>query len=221
MLKMRNIIMSAILSILILGCSDFGEFYADAKSGKSGTDTTSGGTTGTTTPVPVFYIYTNSVAVSGMLGSRALSTSTCATMQTTTYPALTCTSHLAVVSYSGDALSTAAANYAIPAGRQLTSVSGVPVSTDWNSFVVSAPLTSLQTAGVATSTPTPFYWTSTGTSGTYNATFNCTNNTIGTAGTFGAQGAITSTATSHLSFAVNQPCDGSVNSAYLMCICWN
>ncbi|MCB1315448.1 MAG: hypothetical protein KDK27_05800, partial [Leptospiraceae bacterium] len=169
---------------------------------------------------PVFYIYTNSLTVTGNLGSRATSTSSCQSMQTASYPAMTCTNYLAVASYPGDDLLNASTNHSVPAGRTLTSESGTTVASSWSAFLT-GPTVTLQTAGVANTTPTPFYWTSTAIGGGFDATYNCTNNSDGTNGAVGSQGAITTTAGTHIRFAVNQPCDGSTNSAYLMCICWN
>ncbi|MBI39741.1 MAG: hypothetical protein CMF59_09080 [Leptospiraceae bacterium] len=170
---------------------------------------------------PVFYIYTVNSVVTGNLGPRATSTGACQTMQTTNFASLTCTNHLAVLSYSGDALDTAPGNHGVPTGRVLTSVSGVTVAPDWNTYL-NGPLTnSLQAASVIGTTPTPFYWTGTLTGGGFDGTYNCSAHSVGTGAAFGSQGAITTTAATHIRFAVNQPCDGSTNSAYLMCVCWN
>jgi hypothetical protein len=172
---------------------------------------------------PVFYIYTNSITVNGNLGSRATSSNSCQTMQTTSFSSLTCTNHMAVVSYSGDPL----VSGGVPASRPLIATGGMIVAPDWNTFITGPLTNSLNGAGVASSPPTPFYWTSTTIGGNYNTvnadppTSNCNNNTDGTNIYFGTQGAITSTINSHISFAVNQPCDGSTNSAYLVCVCWN
>lgn len=170
---------------------------------------------------PVFYIYTDSLTVSGNRSNRAASSAACATMQTTNYPALTCTNHLAVVSFTGDDLVSAPGNHSLPTGRALTSTGSTQVAPDWTTFLNGPLDVTLQAAGVASTTPTPFYWTQTNTGGSYDATFNCVNNTDGSAGQMGSQGAITTTAGTHIRFAVNQPCDGSTNSAYLMCVCWN
>ena len=181
------------------------------------------GSAGATTPAatPVFYIYTDSATVTGALGPRATTNTACANMQSVSYPTLGCTNHLAVLSYSADPVTMAAANYGVPAARALTSVSGIEVASDWGTFL-SGPLTnSLQTAAVASVTPTPFYWSMTLTGGAYDGTYNCADSTDGTSSAFGSQGSITTTAGTHIRFAVNQPCDGSLNSAYLMCICWN
>lgn len=171
---------------------------------------------------PVFYVYTDSATVTGLAGTRTASSSACATMQAASFPALTCTNHLQLISYDfGDSLSNAAANYGIPTTRPLISVGGTQIAPDWATFL-NGPLTNtLQAAGVANITPTPYYWTQTQTGGPYDGTYNCSNNTNGSAGVFGSMGSITTTAGTHIRFVVNQPCDGSTNSAYRMCICWN
>ena len=171
---------------------------------------------------PVFYIYTDSALVTGGQGTRATSTASCQTMQTVNYASFPCTSHLAVMSYSGgDDLASAAANHSVPTTRALTSSTSTEVAPDWATFLSGPLTTTLQLAGVANIAPTPFYWSSSAAGGTYQGTWNCSDNTDGTMGATGAQGAVNTTAASHIAFAVNQPCDGSSNSGYLMCMCWN
>ncbi|MEQ9362873.1 MAG: hypothetical protein RIF32_01440, partial [Leptospirales bacterium] len=151
----------------------------------------SGGGGGGTT---VFYIYTDSVQVGGGQGNRATSNATCATMQSTNFAALSCTKHMAVLSYSGgDDLANAPANQGVPDGITLRSATEALVAADWATFLA-GPTNSLQTAGVATPAPTPFYWTSATNGGGYNATVNCNDNTNGTMPVLGTQGAVTSTA---------------------------
>ncbi|MCB1326662.1 MAG: hypothetical protein H7A21_14240 [Spirochaetales bacterium] len=170
---------------------------------------------------PVFYMYTDSALVTGGQGTRAASTASCQTMQTVSYASFPCTSHLAVMSYSGgDDLASAAVNHSVPTTRALTSSTGTEIAPDWANFL-SGPTITLQAAGVANVVPTPFYWSSSAAGGTYQGTWNCSNNTDGTMGSTGTQGSISTTAASHISFAVNQPCDGGSNTGYLMCMCWN
>lgn len=171
------------------------------------------------TTIPSIRIYTDGNLSTGNLGNRATSTATCQTMQTTAYPGLSCTSHLAFVSYTGDAILDFPSNHTVPGALPILSHNGTMVSPDWSQLMGTLTNT-LQAAGVATTTPTPFFWTSSATGGGFDATFNCTNNTDGTVVALGSQGSITTTASTWLRFAINQPCNGSVNSAYLMCICW-
>lgn len=191
------------------------------QSGSSGTSTSP-----TTTSASVFYIYTDSITVNGNLGSRATSSNTCQTMQTTSYASLACTNHMALVSYSGDTLLTAA----VPTNRPLLSASEVQVAADWNSYLTFStvpPATiSLAAAGVASGSGVINFWTSTSAGGNYNGSSNCSNNTAGTNAILGSQGAATIANSNHISFAVNQACDSgttpnSGNSAYLVCLCWN
>lgn len=182
-------------------------------------------TSPTTTSASVFYIYTNSITVLGNLGNRATSSSSCQTMQTTSFSSLTCTNHMAVVSYSaGDDLLNAPVNNAVPPSRQLLSVGGTTVAADWNSYVTLGLTASLQAAGVSVG-PSINYWTSTfngGSVGQFNSSFNCVNNTSASNLSFGAMGATTVAGNAnHIGFVSNQACDGSAASAYLMCVCWN
>lgn len=132
---------------------------------------------------------------------------------------------MAVVSYTGgDDLLNAPVNNAVPSNRQLLSVGGTTVAADWNSYVTLGLTASLQAVGVSVG-PSINYWTSTqigGSVGTFNATFNCTNNTSASNLSFGAMGATTVAGNAnHIGFVSNQECDGSAASAYLMCVCWN
>ena len=182
----------------------------------------SGSETPNPSPVQIFYIYAINTPVNGGLGSRAVSTASCQSMQSVNFPTLACTNHLAVLSYSGgDDLLGAVANHGVPTGRAITSTIGTLIVADWATFLSGPLTTDLQTAGVVSAVPTPFYWTSSTANGAYNATYNCANNADGTNTSNGAQGAISNTTASHHNFAVNQPCDGTGNQAYLMCMCWN
>ncbi|MCR9141993.1 MAG: hypothetical protein NXI24_07055 [bacterium] len=169
----------------------------------------------------VVYMYTDSVPVGGGQGNRAATNAICSTMQTTNFAALSCTKHMAVLSYSGgDDLVNAPANEGLPSGVPVRSATENLVAADWGTFLT-GPDNSLQTAGVSTGAPVPYYWTSSLAGGGYDGTHNCADNTNSTMPVTGAQAAVITTAGTHIAFANNQPCDGSMNQAFLVCVCWN
>ena len=171
------------------------------------------------TSTPVIRIYTDSTSRNGNLGNRATSTGTCQTMQTTSYPAFNCSNYLAVVSYSGDAIGDFTTTHSLPASMPVWSHNDSEVAVNWNDLV-NGPTITLQAAGVANPSPTPYFWSFSSSGGLWNSPQSCNDATDGTNSFTGAQAAISSTAAAWISFAVNQPCDGSTNQAYLMCICW-
>ena len=106
------------------------------------------------------------------------------------------------------------ANYGVPTGRPIVSLSGITIANNWADLLDGAIATGdLDTAGVLS---TADWWSGSDEFGVFEASFHCLNWTSNDGGEVGMQGRSYWSGTSWIACCV-APCDSMY---HLLCIAW-
>jgi hypothetical protein len=162
-------------------------------------------------PTKIYLIGSSTTVGSGVLGNRAATTTSCQNRRTTNFPGLQCSSDLAFLSYSADALIDAPANHGVPDTVPIVSVTESTIDSDWPGLFDGAILQSVNAAGV--NTVVTSYWTGTAADGSTD--LNCTD--WASPGGTGNRGFRTNTDGAWLN---NSQVACNSGPQIFLCICW-
>lgn len=160
------------------------------------------------------YMYGRGVTTNGNLGSRTATTAACANDRSVALPALTCSSDIAFISYSTDALIDAPANYGFPSSIPVVSETETVIATNWADLWDGAIAQSVEIAGVDTIIST--YWTGTAVNGSVST--NCEDWTSNLNIHNGTTGFRTGSDNTWIANNTTDLCDTTTRT--YLCICW-
>lgn len=117
---------------------------------------------------------------------------------------------------SSDSIQNMPANYGVPLNKPIQSATGILIDSDWANLLTQ-PIAPLGLAAAGVMPASTYWWSFTGSStGTFDATNNCTNGTVGTS----VPGRRGSSDVNNLAWTTDILTACNVTPAYVLCLCY-